>query len=254
MTDLWDYFILAGITKELGIYEKYNDMINDIELNNNSISLKVYDVEEAFSQFKQLIQPEGPHTSEDCVAFILICYYLNSLGYYIEQFPDYLARPTNLKFFADGNIKEKAREIYGVDYKGCVTWKSRKEVIKNLTIKINGETLVKTKPKLDEIFKKISNRNVSFDNMENNEKLQEICNVIENMLKINGEFMKIEYGKNTFELIQEEDVKRFRKMTQCFRHASEESIIERNKFSDEEKDFCINYGLTICQLIFNSIK
>ena len=36
----------------------------------------------------------------------------------------------------------------------------------------------------------------------------------------------------------------------CFRHATDEAIAERNSYSEEQKNFFVDYGLTIVKVIY----
>ncbi|MDD2391566.1 MAG: hypothetical protein PHU94_01335 [Bacilli bacterium] len=255
MIDLWIYFIDGFINKQLGIYIKYFDNLNSrYGTKDNGITFEIYDENDAIDKFKVLVEPSNDYKPDECAEFIFICYYLYKEGYYIEQFPNFLSRPSNLVDFANGDIRSRARNIYGTDSRGNVAWASRKELIDNLKFKKKENHLVKSSKGLKDIFKTISTRNSNFENMGLEEKLQEICNAIENMLKINGNFVTIDYEKYSFGFISEKKVINFRKKTQCFRHADEKSIKERESFSETDKNFCINFGLTICNLIYDILK
>lgn len=41
---------------------------------------------------------------------------------------------------------------------------------------------------------------------------------------------------------------------QCFRHATEEAINERNSYSEEQKNFFVDYGLTIIKVVHALLK
>lgn len=93
--------------------------------------------------------------------------------------------------------------------------------------------------------------------MSNDEKLMEICNAIENLLKIsnvNNGWLELDYQNLTFGILSDKDVTTYRKLIQCFRHSSEEAILERKSFSEEQKKFLINYGITICETIHRKTK
>ena len=90
---------------------------------------------------------------------------------------------------------------------------------------------------------------LSFQNMSTDEKLAEIANLIENMLKKDGKFQSLDYTKICFDYIDGDMIKRYRKQIQCFRHSAPESIHERETFSKEQKVFLIDLGLTILKAI-----
>lgn len=255
MIDLWTYFINNAFNKKLGTYEKYFDIVNNTGGEKlNGTNFEVYDEEDAIQNFKALIQPRNGYTNQENIEFILICYYLYSCGYTIVEFPNFLARPTDLESFSNNDIRFKAKQIYGTNELGYVSWESRRNLIDNLQLKKENSSIVKASLDLENIFKTISTRNATFESMENDEKLQTICNAIENMLKVNGKFITLDYSSYSLGYITDEIVKNFRKRTQCFRHADEQSIKEREAFTDTEKDFCINFGLTICNLIYRILS
>ena len=255
MIDLWTYFISNASNKKLGAYEKYFDIVNNTGgIKSNWDSYEVYDEEDAIQTFKRLVQPKNKYYNYELVEFILICYYLYSNGYIIVEFPDFLARPTDLETFSNNNVRLKAKQVYGVDNFNNVTWESRRRLIDNIRFKKSDDNLIKADLDLNKIFKTISTRKACFENMESDEKLQTICNAIENMLKVNGKFITLDYSSYSLGYITDEIVKTFRKNTQCFRHADEKSIKERKTFTDIEKAFCINYGLTICHLIYRILS
>ena len=88
-----------------------------------------------------------------------------------------------------------------------------------------------------------------FNNMSTDEKLAEIANLIENLLKKNGEFFIPEYSKICFDYISNDIVKSYRKKLHCFRHATDDALRERNSYSEEQKKFLVDYGLTIINVI-----
>ena len=255
MIDLWSYFINNAFNKKLGAYEKYFNIVNSTGRTKlNRTNFEIYDDEDAIQNFKSLIQPRNDYTNQENIEFILICYYLYSCGYTIVEFPNFLARPTNLETFSNKDIKFKAKQVYGTNNAGAVTWESRRRIIDGLQFKKENSSIVKASLDLENIFKTISPRNATFESMESDEKLQTICNAIENMLKVNGKFITLDYSSYSLGYITDEIVKNFRKRTQCFRHADEQSIKEREAFTDIEKDFCINFGLTICTLIYRILS
>lgn len=90
--------------------------------------------------------------------------------------------------------------------------------------------------------------------MSTDERLAEIANLIENMLKKDGMFVTIDYSLVCFDYIDEETVKAYRHKLQCFRHSSDTFIEERASFSDEQKSFLIDYGLVIIKAIHNLLQ
>ena len=99
-------------------------------------------------------------------------------------------------------------------------------------------------------FQEISTRSARFENMSTDEKIREILNMIEYLLKDNGKYVKLDYEKITLNTINEQLIIDFKKQIQCFRHASEESIKERKSFTDDQKKFIIDYGIMLCNLLY----
>ena len=89
--------------------------------------------------------------------------------------------------------------------------------------------------------------------MYTDEKLAEIANLIENMLKKDGEFIALEYEKVCCGFIDDAVVRKYRKKMQCFRHCTDEAITERKSYSEEQKNFLVDYGLTIVKAIHELI-
>ena len=81
------------------------------------------------------------------------------------------------------------------------------------------------------------------------EKLQEIANLIENMLKENGNFIKLDYASFVFDYLSDETIKKYRDQMQCFRHSSEKSIAERSSYTDVQKNFFVDFGIVIVKTI-----
>lgn len=136
----------------------------------------------------------------------------------------------------------------GKDDDGIVRYIERRRLIANMTFK-QRETHVILNDDLEKRFKDISNRHASFLDMSTDEKLAEMANQIENMLKKDGRFLSLDYSQICFDYIDEETIKKYRKKIQCFRHSSKESLNDRANFSNEQKSFMIDYGLTILKVI-----
>ena len=54
--------------------------------------------------------------------------------------------------------------------------------------------------------------------------------------------------------ISNNTVTNYRKKIQCFRHATNEAILERKSYSEEQKKFLINFVLTIINVIYSLIS
>jgi len=103
---------------------------------------------------------------------------------------------------------------------------------------------------LDQMIQRISAGDRRFEEMKIDEQLREIANLIENLLKKDGKFIEPDYAKVTFGYIDNNTVKTLRGQLQCFRHSSNESLVERAGFSEEQKMFLVDFGVTTCKAIY----
>jgi len=214
----------------------------------NNYQFEVFYAEEAISKFKELCQPEVYFDKEKTCWFYLITYYLFYLGYEIKEFPRLFARPP--KDPSDFVYKEIRNRIIanGDDDNETVRYATRRVFVENLTITITS-THIDLGNAIEEKFVEISNRSASFNCMSTDEKLAEIANLIENLLKKNGKFITPDYSTICFEYINDETIKAYRKQMHCFRHSAEEAIVERQSISEKQKAFLIDYGLTILKVV-----
>ena len=90
--------------------------------------------------------------------------------------------------------------------------------------------------------------------MSTDEKIKEIINLIENLLKENGKYIKLDYKNIALDVLNDDIITSFKKKIQCFRHSSEEAIKERQSFTENQKKFIIDYGIMICNLIYYNRK
>ena len=121
-----------------------------------------------------------------------------------------------------------------------------------MTFEIKSEH-IEIDDSINQKFVEISNRQSTFNNMSTDEKLAEIVNLIENMLKDKGSFLSLDYSQICFDYIDDNLIKKYRHQLQCFRHSSPDAIVERGAFTEEQKMFLIDLGLTILKAI-HSLK
>lgn len=208
----------------------------------------VYDAEEAITKFRELCQPEVTFDKEKKCWFYLITYYLFKNGYEIKEFPRLLARPpVEPSDFTYGEIRNRLI-AQGDDDNGTVRYATRRTFVANLTFE-QKTSHVQIDGAIDQKFIEISNRNASFNNMSIDEQLAEIANLIEHMLKRNGKFVSLEYSSVCLNYLDEADITSYRKKMHCFRHSTAEAIAERKTYSDKQKSFFVDYGLTIVKVI-----
>lgn len=239
------------------IYEEVNSnnwLYGDLDFGDDKNELyEIFDIEEAIKKIKDLCEPNlniNDHKNKKW--FYLLAFYLNKNGYLIEEFPHVLERPPlEPSDFTYNNIRDRAFEL-GLDENGTVRYQIRRKIVTKLNFKKKNENL-EVEEDINLLFKKISTRNAQFEEMSSDEKLKEIGNLIENMLKENGNYKKLDYKIIGFDYIDDETIKKYRNQVQCFRHATEEALNERKNFTDEQKLFLIDYGVVIIKAIHKLI-
>lgn len=237
---------IKNANKIYNIFSGYEE-VNDYEF-------QVYDEEGAITKFRELCQPEVDFSgSEKKCWFYLVTYYLYKMGYEIKEFPRVLAKPpVNPSDFTYEEIRNRII-AQGNDDNGNVRFAVRRKFISSFTFKQKSDHIA-IDNLINQKFIEISNRQASFNNMSTDEKLAEIANLIENLLKKNGKFITPEYSKICFDYISNDIVTSYRKKMHCFRHATDEAIAERNSYSEDQKNFFVDFGLTIVKVIHSLVK
>ena len=254
--DLKEFYLKS--VKESEYHYRFLDSIRKVNYTYNIFSGKdeetenykfeIYDVEDAIAKFRELCQPDVNFSNERACWFYLITYYLHTHGYEIKEFPRVLARPPvdptefTYKEIIDYLIAQ------GKDDNGVVRFATRRVLIAGLTFtqKYNH---IEMGESINQKIIEISTRQATFDSMSTDEKIAEIVNLIENMLKQQGEFVALNYSEVCCGLITDTEVKKYRKKLQCFRHSTDEALHERKSYSESQKNFLIDYGLTIVKAI-----
>lgn len=225
------------------------DFITDSNLYDEK-DYEAFDDEDVIKILKDLCEPNMDiNIIKNRRLFYFSLFYLHDNGYKIKEFPRIIDRPPEEPYsFTCNDIRNMAIEK-GLSVNGTVQYKVRRNIVANMTFEKNST--VKIGDNIDNMFSEISTRNAKFENMTTDEKIKEIANLIENLLYENGGYIKLDYLKFCFDFIDDEIVKKYRKKIQCFRHASNEALEERKQFSVEQKEFIIDYGITIIKLIHN---
>lgn len=238
--------VIKNVNRIYNIFDGYEEI--------DDCKFEVYDVEEAIMKFRELCQPDVNFSATDKKCwFYLLTYYLYKMGYKIKEFPRILARPpVEPSDFTYGEIRNRII-AQGGDDNGTVRYAVRRNFVADLTFELSYNH-IEIDECLNQKFIEISNRQASFNNMNSDEKLAEIANLIENLLKKNGKFTKPDYSKMCFEYVSDGIVTSYRKQMQCFRHATDDAISERKTYSDEQKAFLIDYGLTIVKVIYSLLQ
>lgn len=231
-----------------GVNRTYNVFHGEEET--QEFEFLVHDEIEAIEKFKLLCQPGNePESKEDRCWFYVVAYYLNACGYVIEQFPDVLRRPPKEPSdFTYGRIRDRALSL-GLDDNGTVRWATRRQLVAEMNFVRKSSSVAIDEP-LDQMIQRISAGDRRFEEMKIDEQLREIANLIENLLKEDGKFIEPDYAKVTFGYIDNNTVKTLRGQLQCFRHSSNESLVERAGFSEEQKMFLVDFGVTTCKAIY----
>lgn len=207
-----------------------------------------YDADEVICEFKRMIQPGFEKSvplskNED---FILLCFYLYNEGYVIREFPEFLSRPDSkcaLYDFGYEQIRLYLREKY--NYIAGVPWEARRKLIDKLTFE---KDKYHVDYDIDQLMQNISTRSASFIEMSIDEKLKEICNGIEYLLKKNGEYCKLDYT-DCLDILSDDCIIKYKKKLNCFRHASNETLLERSSYSDFQKQLLVRYGIFILEIL-----
>lgn len=213
------------------------------------------DTEDIIEKFKELCLPENEnHTPLQSCWFYIILFYLKQKEYIIKEFPrliqkppldsfDFVNKEVRNRLIAEGKVKDGINEHA-----------ERRKFINNLTFE-QKSTFIMLDEEIEQKFRKISTRDASFQEMAKSEKLREINNLIENMLcKPNEKYVKLDYEKVCCEYINDEIVKGYRKKMQCFRHSNEKAIAERENYTEEQKNFLIDFGIIILKSIHSLLK
>lgn len=244
----YHYMFFEAINKKLQRVSVFGD-VEECE----SSSFEVFDEEEAITKFKKICQPEVEFSIDNTVWFYLLTYYLHKNGYILNMFPRILARPPRDPFeFTYEEIRNRIISI-GEDDNGTVRYASRRKLIEGFKFE-KRDNYINLDDSIDKKFQDISNRKASFNSMSVDEKLAEIANLIENLLNKNGKFQILNYSEYCFDFISDNTIKQFRKKLHCFRHATDEAIGERKTFTKEQKDFFVEYGLVIINVIHSLLN
>lgn len=219
---------------------------NHIEGSNGDFD--IFDAEEAIDKFRKLCQPDFYFDEESITLFYLVTFFLHSLGYVIKEFPRVLARPPREpQNFTYDEIRTRLKKE-NKDDNGTVRYDTRRVFVASLTFEQKSCNIA-VDDSLNQKFIEISTRQASFENMQVDEKIAAIVNIIEYLLKKNGNFIIPEYSSVCCDFINDENVKKYRRKLQCFRHCTNETILERKSYSAEQKEFLIDYGITIVKAL-----
>lgn len=246
-------FWVENIEKNDFYFNKFGNLIIDFR-----IELEVLDEKEAIDIFKDLLEPSNTDSRTDNdngnedIEFILISFYLNQKGYFIDKFPEFLERPTSRYDLSNKKIRDKLLRA-NKELDGVVPWQLRREYIADLEF-IKRWQNVDLNEDAKRAIEEVSLNKGDFNDKEDDEKLLLITNVIEYLLKDDKKqkFLNINYSE-CFELFNEKDIIKYRKVLQDYRHSTKEAVKTRKNITENQKRFLINYGITIINYISSQL-
>lgn len=228
------------------IFDPFDGEPKEIE---SDVQFLIYDSEEAIKKFRELCEPNEEYNEQNKCWFYVVSFYLYKHGYYIEQFPNVLKRPPeDITDFTYSEIRDWAFS-HNLNDGNKIRFATRREIVAKMHFTISS-SFIEIGESLEDAFQRISTNDISFQEKKIDEKIKEIANLIENLLKENGKFKVLNYKNVAFDYLTNDDVKQFRKQIQCFRHASNDSIKEREHFTNDQKKFLVDYGIVICKTIY----
>lgn len=241
--------LICTINKK--IHNEESDMIKINEYQYN-------DIDELFSAFQQTLKPKSKDkpkfkdfTYADRDEYTVILKWLKENNYYIDLFPNVIQKQQSFQSFAYDEIRAYIRKQKQLDSKSSIKWSDRIELIESLNLLKKDDVVFQVEKSLDEIIKEISNG--SFATQNRDEQLATLCNSIEYLLKNDkAKFNKIN-SAIFYDYFNNEDLQRFRKETQVFRHAAKGDIDKRRSWSDSKKQFYIRLGVNMITVLHNEM-
>lgn len=211
------------------------------------------DGQEIVDRFREICKPSSYSSDSEENEFLLLCFWMNKNGYVIKEFPNLLSRPTSLAIFSYDEIRKYIHKKRGTD--GTVRWQERRDLCDELTI-TSSSSFQLLPNDIQEKIQLISTRGAEFDGMTVDEKLQNLNNLIENLLKPDSKkkYLAFDYNDVFFGFISEDDVKQFRKRTHPFRHATEDTLKERASISEDEKKLLADMGVFVVIHIYKYLS
>lgn len=215
------------------------------------LEYKLYDEIELEDKFRSICQPSNDYTLEDESWFILISFYFFNHNIYIRQFPKLFERPKSLFHFACHDIRQYAFDNgYTNGNMSEVKWAIRRKLVRELVFEKSVQGVIPTEEVVD-LINIIESNDTSWQEQSIDAKLAALNNVIEHCLKRDGRFVDIPDIDNIRDFVK---CKEFRRNTHCMRHGSEEALCDRRKFSDSERRFLVDYGVSLVHLIKRNIS
>ena len=256
MIDLLEYF---DNHVEGTYYERFCTKIQRFDddeavvfgLEPSALEYKLYDEDELKDKFRSVCQPPDNHTPEDESWFILISFYFFYHNIYIRQFPKLFERPKSLPDFAYTDIRQYAFDNgYTNGDMTTVRWSIRRQIIKELAFEKSVQGVIPTEAVV-ELINIIESNDTSWQEMNVDAKLAALNNVIEYCLKRDKGFIEIPEIDNICDFVK---CREFRSKTHCMRHGSQDALHNRSIMSNSEKQFLVDYGVSLVHLIRRNIS
>lgn len=220
------------------------------------------DEDDLINSFKNTLKPkfgiEGSKkwkevTDADFNEYETLMPWLKENNFIIVELPNVIERQPNLKSFAYDDIRNYYYEKTG-NRDNSVSWEARREIIDELTIvSLKDAPEFEVDENIEYLIKAISTGRGSFNSMGKDEKLKNLNNALEYLLKNEGKYENID-STVFYDFLGNDEVIKFRNDTQIFRHAARETITERKQWSDNKKNFYIRLGIILITNINNNIN
>lgn len=256
MIDLLEYF---DNHVEGTYYERFCTRIQRVDdeesvvfgLEPSILEYKLYDEVELEDKFRSICQPPDNYTSEDDSWFILISFYFFHHNIYIRQFPKLFERPKSLLDFAYTDIRQYAFDNgYTNGDMSEVKWAIRRQIIRELVFERSTQGVIPT-DEVVHLINIIESNDSLWQEMSINAKLAALNNVIEHCLKRDNGFIEIPDIDNIRDFVK---CREFRSNTHCMRHGSQDALHNRTILSHSEKQFLVDYGVSLVHLIRRNIS
>lgn len=224
-------------------------------------SFEYKDIDDLINCFKITIKPKmhgnngkfTDFTKADKEEYAEIISWLKENGYYIEQFPNVINKQSDLQSFAYNEIREYIRNQKNYKITDSIPWADRRELVNDLIIKKKNDNQVFEIDKdLNNKIKQIANGRGSLEQQTEDDQLATLNNCIEYLLKQEKTFIRVD-SSIFYNYFENEDIKKYRKDTQIFRHAHHIALEERKKWSKDRKIFYIRLGIIIVTEIYQKI-
>ena len=250
--DVKKYFD-THFSKDEKKFAYYTDLLNLFDMDNFAeTSCVVIDEDDLIRKWKECLTESvsEPVSNDVSYKFMLYSFYLYNNDYIIKEHPGLLKNIKNYKDLSDTELKLATGSKYGNKGNvGGVAWRHRRQYIDELSIVRKPLVPIPPNEDIDSILSRVSPRNANFNEMPLDEKLAEIRNAYEYIAFENERFIQIDFKELSCGMISEENAKTFSKKLHAFRHGKENALQERSSYSKSQKEFLVDYGITLLHLV-----